>query len=165
MFKFSRNRYLCLVAYCWLGVASADSVTINLSGSVTIDSCKVTSPTSQSLSWGALPASTITAGAAAVKKATVSIDCGTYSLPVTTKLTNSTGDQDATKGILNSGLTGLGLKATWVDDGSIVVLSQSKSWASQSGVRDFSINFQPIKVGEVTPGNFSTVGTLSIEYR
>ncbi|CAI2007921.1 TPA: hypothetical protein ACSTL1_003968 [Serratia fonticola] len=166
MFKFSRHGYVCLAVYCWLGVGhAADSVTINLSGSVTMDSCKVTSPASQSLSWGAIAASTITADAAAVKKATIMIDCGAYSLPITTTLANSKGNFDASRGILSSGLAGLGLKATWADDGSVIALSQTKTWGSRSGVRDFSINFKPTSTGTVTTGVFNTVSTLSIEYR
>ncbi|CAI1604377.1 Uncharacterised protein [Serratia quinivorans] len=130
--------------------------------------CNVSSPTSLTVQWGNVSASSINSRSAPVKVAAININCGRSPFPIYTTLTNSSGVNDAINGVMKTSSGRIGISAKWNDNGSAIPIGTRQSWPSQGGQRDFSIRYAltPLaEVGQESTGAFSTINTLSIEYR
>ncbi|HHQ6632451.1 TPA: hypothetical protein ACSTL1_003967 [Serratia fonticola] len=130
--------------------------------------CKISSPASLAVQWGNISASAINSRTTPEKVAAVTIDCGSNSFPIYTTLTNSNGDSSAINGLMKTSSGRIGISAKWNASGIAIPLGTKQSWPSLSGQRDFSIKYAltPLAViGQESAGAFSTINTLSIEYR
>lgn len=146
---------------CSSAFAITDTVTINVSGTLTRPTCLMTSPKTLSANFGLLGYDQI--DSAAMIDLPVLLTCPANSSVSVSLQANKLVSGSTTQG--SAGKENLGYSMYLSSDNSLLNLSGVKrNLSNLSGVVDLSMKIKLISLGAVTEGAFSTSAVLSVEY-
>jgi minor fimbrial subunit len=146
---------------CSPALAATDTVTINVSGTLTRPACSLTSAKTLSANFGSLRYDQI--DSAQMIDLPVTLTCPTNSSLSVSLQANKLVSGSTTQG--SAGKDYLGYSMYLKSDNSLLNLSGVKrNLTNQIGEVDLSMQIKLISYGAVTEGAFSTSAVLSIEY-
>ncbi len=141
--------------------AVTDTVTINVSGTLTRPPCTLTSSKTLSANFGSLRYDQI--DSAPEIDIPVTMTCPSNSSMNVSVKSATTYQNAPTKGY--AGKSGLAYTLTWNSDATAADLTGVKrTLTKQSGTVDLGMKAKLMTVGNVTEGAFSTSAVISIEY-
>lgn len=146
------------------------AIRVNLNLTIKNSSCQIITQHNMAFTWPNIRPSEIINGSVAKQTAPVTMACSqsTGASPVAITFTSSNGSSDAANGVVKTSLENLGLQLTWASNGQFIPLDKEIDFpAIASATEDFSVNAKPVQIGsgKINGGNFSTIVTMSVEYR
>ncbi|EPL10045.1 fimbrial protein [Pseudomonas sp. CF161] len=147
---------------CTTAVAATDTVTINLSGTLTKPVCKLTSSKTISVDIGSVATDEVSA--LAMVDIPVTLNCpANSSLNIGVKAASiySHSDYEASAGLVN-----LGYSIYWKsNDEAINLKTGTRKLTGQSGIVDLSMKLKMLSLGDgAHVGTFSTSAVINLEY-
>jgi minor fimbrial subunit len=158
---------LTLAATLFAGLLSStanavtDTVTINLSGTLTRPPCNLTSSRTLTANFGSLRYDQV--ASAAMIDIPVTMTCPANSVLAVSILAARTIQGSTTQA--STGKTNLAYSLLWNSDSTAANITGTKrNLTNQSGTVDLSMKAKLIALGALTEGAFSTSAVISIEY-
>lgn len=146
---------------CTSAFAVTDTVTINVSGTLTRPPCTLTSSKTLTANFGSLRYDQV--DSAAMIDIPVTMTCPANSSMDVSIKASSVYQGTTTKAY--AGKTGLAYSLTWNSTGTAADLTGVKrTLTKQSGTVDLSMKAKLLAVGALTEGAFSASAVISIEY-
>ena len=159
--------YLTLAATLFAGLLSStanavtDTVTINLSGTLTRPPCNLTSSKTLTANFGSLRYDQV--ADAALIDIPLTMTCPANSVLAVSILAARTIQGSTTQA--STGKTNLAYSLLWNSDSTAANITGTKrNLTNQSGTVDLSMKAKLIALGALTEGAFSTSAVISIEY-
>ncbi|WP_339496273.1 fimbrial protein [Pseudomonas sp. RA_105y_Pfl2_P56] len=149
------------VIICPSAFAITDTVTINVSGTLTRSSCKMTSSKALSVDFGSLRYDQVASGP--IIPVPITLTC-----PANSSLSISVKASNAISGSTTQAATdkeNLAYSLTWNRDGSPVDITGSKkTLTKQDGTVDLGMKAKLVAIGTLSEGTFSASTVVNIEY-
>lgn len=144
---------------------------VNLNINVANSSCQIITQHNLAYFWTSISPSEIANGSVPSKLAEITMSCsnGGGASPVAVTFTSTHGSYDAENGIIKTDHADLGMQLVWGKNGQPIPMDKVIEFpAIASSTEDFSVSAKPVKLreaGAIAGGEFSTMVTMTIEYR
>lgn len=146
---------------CTSTFATTDTVSINVTGTLTKPACTLTSSKSLSANFGSLPYDQI--ASAPLIDIPVTLTCpSNSSLNISIKAASAVSGSTTQA---SAGKTNLAYSLLWNSDNTAAnITGVKRSLTNQSGAVNLSLKAKLIALGALTEGAFSTTAVISIEF-
>lgn len=141
-------------------VYAADAVNINVRGTLVRPPCQLKSGTTLTADFGNVRTDEV--AQTATKSLPVTMTCPSGS-GLNVSFSSSNGTHTAT--VAKTTANNLGVSLLWADSSAANLQGSSKTYSNLNGDVDISLKAQLVKLGDLTPGQFSSAIVMTINYQ